>query len=104
MQKTYSYKTRFLGKLCKHFLDFFLPKKIGFSFVRFWKTLQYPPFLIFLLTIHIYIVITDFNKIKCPNQNVDKNLDKQQFRPRDAGTLKSQKILNGGILFENNID
>ena len=42
--------------------------------------------------------------IACPNQNIDKYLEKLQFWPCDAGTLRSQKICNFGILFEVKID
>ena len=98
-----------VGFVVKKICDFF-PKRLGTVFLRFWKTLAYPFFLIFLLPKLNYIVfffvfvccITSYVKrlhqnIPCPNQKIAKNLEKLQFFPRDAGILRSKNFFNSGI-------
>ena len=60
-------------------------------------------FFVFVCCVKSYVMRSQQN-VSCPNQNLDKNLEKLQFWPREAGTLKSQKILNSCILFEIKID
>ena len=94
----------------------FVSKNIGHSFHKVLINVTisvFPYFLASYLCLHSFFVfvccIKSYVKrlqqnIPCPNQNIDKNLEKLQFWPRDAGTLRSQKILNSGILFEIKIE
>ena len=84
--------TYFIKKIC------IFSKKIGYSFHKVLETLPFPFFPIFLIPILNYIVFLfvcmlhnilckeiAIRYIYCPNQNIDKNLEKLQFWPRFAG-------------------
>ena len=91
-------------------------KKTGYSFHRVLENVTISVFPYFFASLHLLhslfvfvCCITSYVKrlqkcLPCPNQNIDKNLEKLQFWPRDAGTLRSQKICNIGILFESKIE
>ena len=79
-------------------------------FMRFRKTLPFPPLLIFLLPILYHIAFCDFvlYLVICKavmkentvfKQNIVKNLEKRQFWPHCAGTLRSQKIKISSHIF-----
>ena len=116
MQKLTHMRQDFWVSFVKKKICIFFSKKIGYSFHKVLENVTisvFPYFFASYPLLHSLFVfvccITSYVKrlqqnIPCPNQNIDKNLEKLQFWPRDAGTLRSQKICNSGILFEFKIE
>ena len=88
----------------------FFSKKNGYNFHKVLENITisiFPYFFASYPLLHSLFVfvccITSY--VKRLQQNIpDKNLEKLQFWPRDAGTLRSQKICNSGILFDFKIE